>query len=64
MDTRYWKLVRVIPTRPEPTRTVIGVFDTSEEAWAEHDRIVYGDGRSPDPDEGYVQIVRFDGTVV
>ena len=61
---RQWKLVRVSPTRPEPTRTVIGVFDTPEEAWAEHDKFLYGERTAPNRTYDYVEVVRMDGTTV
>ena len=53
--------MRVTPIRPEATREIVAECDTSEEAWAEHDRLYYhtDNGRGV-----YYEVVRFDGATV
>ena len=61
MANRTWRVVRVTPIRPEATREIVAEFDTSEAAWAEHDRLTYHteNGRGV-----YYEVVRFDGETV
>lgn len=61
VEQRTWRVVRVTPIRPEATREIIAEYDTSQAAWAEHDRLYYhtDNGRGV-----YYEVVRFDGATV